>query len=133
MVYCLNVTAIVTVVVVGTNTDSSRQAVNQLIGKVNLSTIDILLTLHLRVEGVLIGRDAIAGKHAGEQHVEHGNTLLVFHETATAHDTDHSGESPAILLVGCEESWHDRSRSLAFIRILDGSAVYRAVDGNRCH
>ena len=84
-----DVSAIVAVVVVGAYADSSRQIVEDTIGEVHLSTIDVLLTFHLRVEVILVGCDTLAGQHGGKRDVEHRDTLVVFHKAAAANDTNH--------------------------------------------
>ena len=54
---------IVTVVIVGPDAHSSREAIKNLISKVHLSAKDVLLALHLRVYFVLVGCDALSSKH----------------------------------------------------------------------
>ena len=55
MIIGFHMTTIVAVVVVGTEADGCRQTVKEPIGEVQLTTIDILLALHLRVEGISAG------------------------------------------------------------------------------
>ena len=106
-----HVAAIVAVVIVGTHADGCREAVEEFVGEVELSTVNVLLAFHLRVEGVLIRRNAVGCKHTLHEHVEHGHALAILNKTATAHDADHPGEGDAVFLVGGKEGWHDGSRS----------------------
>ena len=115
MLYGLDVSAIVAVVIVDTHAYRCRQAVEDAVGEVDLSAIDILLALHLGIELVLVGCDAVVGKHAREQHVEHGHSRLVFHESAAAHNAYHGGEGPAVFLVSGKEGWYDGCRGLALV------------------
>ena len=57
-----DVAAIVAVIVVGTKTRGSREAVEQLLSKVELTAIDVLLTLHLGIE--LVGGDDGRSTHS---------------------------------------------------------------------
>ena len=110
---------VIAVVVVGAQADGSREIVVDLTGDVDLSTVDILLTLHLRVDVIhLRGDDGTLGiGHVGSNRlledlthrhdVEHGDTLFVFHETTAAYDTYHRREGPIVLLIRGKECRHN--------------------------
>ena len=90
MLNSLDVSPVVTIIVVGTETDSSRQTVKNLVGKVDLSAIDVLFALHLRIQLVLVGCESVGCKHALQEYIEHGHTFLVLNETSAADNTYHS-------------------------------------------
>ena len=115
MLNSLDVSPVVTIIVVGTDTDCSRQTVKNLVGKVDLSAIDVLFALHLRIQLVLVGCESVGGKHALQEYIEHGHTFLVLNEAAATDNAYHGRDGPTVLLVGCEEGWYNGGRGLAFI------------------
>ena len=102
-----DMTAIVAVIIVDAHTCCNSQTVEQLIGEVELSAIDVLLAFHLRVEGIGARQNVVASQQTGHQHIEHRDALLIFHEATTTHDTYHGAERPAVVLVGSKKSRHD--------------------------
>ena len=60
---CLDMAAIVAVVVVGAETGCGREAVEHFIGEIDLTAINILLALHLSIE--LVGGDDGRGAAGG--------------------------------------------------------------------
>ena len=103
----LDETTVIAVVVVGTDTDSCREVVVDLAGDVQLTTVDILLTLHIGDVGVILGHHTLLSEHGTDGHFEHGDTLVVFHKATATHDTDHRGEGPHIFLITGKEGGHD--------------------------
>ena len=110
-----DVAAVETVVVVGSETDGCREEVGNLVGQVQLSAKDVLLALHLRVKGVLVGGDAVGAKQAGQHGTEHRYTVVVLNVAAAAYDANHRGDGPAVFLVAGEEGGHDGGRGLTVI------------------
>ena len=117
-----DMTTIIAVVVVGTHADRGREVIVDLTGDVNLSAIDILLTLHLRVDGVGTRHNVHLTKHTRYKHIKHRHTVIILHESATAHDTDHRREYPLLFLIRGEDGWHDRSRGLTLIQLIASSS-----------
>ena len=85
----LYIATVIAVVVVGTDTDSSREVVVDLTDDVDLIAIDVLLALHVGEVGVLIGHDAACSEFGADGYLEHGDTLVVLYETTATHDADH--------------------------------------------
>ena len=110
-----NMTAVVAVIIVSTQTYRCWQAVDDFIREVHLTTIYILLTLHVRVERVLAWGDTLFVEQGSHHHVIHRHAFLILHKAAAAHDANHTWYSPLVLVVSSEERWHDRSRGLAII------------------
>ena len=100
-------TTVVAVVVVGTDTDSSREVVVDLAGDVELSAVDILLALHVGAVIIFVGCESTLSQHGTDGHLEHGDALVVLYETTATHDADHGRESPHVFLVGSEEGRDD--------------------------
>ena len=84
-----DVTTIVTIVVVGTCACCNRQEICDFVGQIELSAIDVLLTFHLRVKLVGVGSNAHLAKHTCQNHIEHGNTVVVLDEATATHNANH--------------------------------------------
>ena len=110
---------VVAVVVVGTHTDGHRGVLRHAIGEVQLSAVDILLTLHVGVEGIHIGHDAFLEQQGCNGHVEHGHTLFILDEATAAYDTNHGRYSPVVMLVCSKQGGHDGCRCLAFVFLVE--------------
>ena len=123
--------AIVTIVVVGPDANGSREVVVDLTRDVKLGTVDILLTLHVGTVVVFVGHHTGLCQQRPDGYFEHGDALVVFHETTATHDTDHGGESPVLLLVGSEECRHDGRRGytvVLFVEIRTQKTGNTAID-----
>ena len=128
---------VVTIVVVGTHTNGSREIVVHLVGQVHLAAIDVLLALYLRVDGVHVGSDygdGGLGVHllgceclledgTHDEGIEHGYAFIVFDEATATHNTNHGREGPTVFLIRGEKGWHDGGRGNAFKFLVIESVV----------
>ena len=119
------IAAVVSVIVVDSHSYGCRQPVCQPVAEVHLCAIDILLSLDLRVNVKHVrshrscGHCCRALENLAHDHgVEHRDAVSIFHETAAAHDAEHGRESPAVVLVGSKQGWHDGCRCLALVFLM---------------
>ena len=110
---------VVSVVIVSPDTDGSREVVVDLAGDVQLSAIDVLLTLHVGAVVVFVGCHAGLCQQGTDGYFEHGDALVVFHEATATHDADHRREGPHVFLVGGKQGRHDGRRGYAVVLLVE--------------
>ena len=127
----LDETTVVAVVVVGSDTKGSREVVINLTSDVQLSTVDILLALHIGDISIIRRHHPFRCEHSADRNLEHGDALVVLHETTATHDTDHRGECPVTFLIGGKKGGHDGCRGLTIVCLVETGAQiawYISVD-----
>ena len=103
-----------TAIDVPAHTDCCRPVVVEPIGEVGLNAVDVLLSLHVGVQVVIIGSKSTGSEFGTNGHHQHGYAFVVGHLAATAHDASHHRQGPPVVPVrGKQSRYEGIGRSLA--------------------